>query len=285
MSNFNIGDIGHLGGNVMARRKAPDQPIIESRQWKSADEIDRAIKKLQRRIEELKALDVRVAALQDTGADNFVISNVRETIRELFGAQSPEFHEHGKIWLWAGGMNMEMSDGEIVQATERGRNKVVTILNGLIDRLNEKREGLSEGGSLPPRAILEHLNLHPRIADVARDLFLDGHPWEAVFAASKALVNYVKERSNQHQMDGATLVRTVFSRKKPILAFNDLVDQTDHDEQEGMMHLFEGVIMGIRNPGGHSFPEGPQQRTEEYLSLISLLAYRVQESRRVPTSA
>jgi Protein of unknown function (Hypoth_ymh) len=47
-----------------------------------------------------------------------------------------------------------------------------------------------------------------------------------------------------------------------------------------MMHLFEGVVLAIRNPGGHSFPEGPEQRAIEYLSLISLLAYRVQESKR-----
>jgi hypothetical protein len=39
------------------------------------------------------------------------------------------------------------------------------------------------------------MNLHPRIRDVARDLFLDGHAWKAVFAAAKALVNYVKGRS------------------------------------------------------------------------------------------
>jgi uncharacterized protein (TIGR02391 family) len=115
---------------------------------------------------------------------------------------------------------------------------------------------------------------------VASDLFQDGYPWEAVFAAAKALINYIKERSGQHQLDGAPLVRTVFSRNNPILSFNELVDLTDMDEQEGMMHLFEGVILGIRNPGGHSFPEGPEQRAVEYLSLISLLAYRVQEAKR-----
>jgi hypothetical protein len=75
-------------------------------------------------------------------------------------------------------------------------------------------------------------------------------------------------------------VRTVFSRKDPVLAFNDMADQTDADEQEGMMHLFEGVVLGIRNPGGHAFPEGPAQRATEYLSLISLLAYRTQEAKK-----
>lgn len=65
-----------------------------------------------------------------------------------------------------------------------------------------------------------------------------------------------------------------------MLAFNNLADQTQLDEQEGMMHLFEGAVLGIRNPGGHSFPEGTEQRAIEYISLLSLLAYRVQEAKK-----
>jgi uncharacterized protein (TIGR02391 family) len=72
---------------------------------------------------------------------------------------------------------------------------------------------------------------------------------------------------------------TVFSKNSPVLGFNDLKDKTDEDEQVGMMHLFEGAVLGIRNPGGHSFPEGPEQRAIEYISLLSLLAYRVQEAK------
>jgi hypothetical protein len=43
---------------------------------------------------------------------------------------------------------------------------------------------------------------------------MDGHPWEAVFAAAKALVNYVKERSGRHDLDGAPHVRAVFSKRR-----------------------------------------------------------------------
>src|SRR5207302_5307355 len=69
-------------------------------------------------------------------------------------------------------------------------------------------------------------------------------------------------------------------RNNPILAFNSLSDQTDLDQQEGLMHLFEGTVLGIRNPGGHAFPEGTDQRAVEYISLLSLLAYLVQEAKR-----
>lgn len=126
----------------------------------------------------------------------------------------------------------------------------------MIGRLHEKREELAGGAIAAPSTYLDKLNLHPRILDVSRELFLDGYHWEAVFAAAKALVNYVKERSGKHELDGASLMRTVFSNNSPVLAFNDLSDVTDADEQEGMMHLFEGAVLGIRIPGGHAFPEG-----------------------------
>jgi uncharacterized protein (TIGR02391 family) len=173
---------------------------------------------------------------------------------------------------------MGMSNPEVVAASVIGRREVIGKVQGLIDRLKEKREDLSAGESPAPSSYFKNLNLHPRIADVANDLFLDGYHWEAVFAAAKALINYVKERSGRHDLDGAPLVRTVFSKKEPVLAFSGLRDQTDLDEQEGMMHLFEGAVMAIRNPGGHSFPEGSEQRALEYISLLSLLAYRVQEA-------
>lgn len=265
----------------MARRSTPPIPEIESRQWQTPEEIDVGIRKLQRRIAELEALNVQEAVLYDTGTDDVVISNVHEVIREVFGQNSPEFREHQHIQLWAGSMYVGMDQGEIGDGTERGRRQIIGILNGLIQRLEEKREDLIDGNVPTPTTYVEYLNLHPRIADVSTDLFQDGYHWEAVFAAAKALVNYVRERSGNNDLDGAALMRTVFSKKNPALTFNDLTDQTDQDEQEGMMHLFEGVVLAIRNPGGHAFPEGPEQRAVEYLSLISLLAYRVQEAKRV----
>jgi len=263
----------------MPRKRSEPVPV-ESRNFTSVEEIDLGIAKIQRRIKELEQLDVQAAVLQDTGTDKVAISNVREVIREVFGQNSPEFKEHMYIDLWAGGMYINMEDRAIIIAKEKGRTQVIVILNGLIARLQEKRADMNAGVNPEPSSYFDYLNLHPRILDVTRDLFLDGYHWEAVFAGAKALVNYVKERSGRHDLDGAPLVRTVFSKNDPILAFNDLASQTDQDEQEGMMHLFEGAVLGIRNPGGHSFPEGPKQRSIEYISLLSLLSYRVQEAKR-----
>jgi uncharacterized protein (TIGR02391 family) len=261
-------------------KKRSEPPPVEPRIFQSPDEIDRGVAKLERRIRELEAVDMGASVRDDTGADDVVRSNIREAIREVFGPNSPEFKEHEFLDIWAGPMYMGMHAQEILEGKERGRAQVIGVLRGLVGRLQEKREELIGGAVSAPSTYLEKLNLHPRILDVSRDLFLDGYHWEAVFAAAKALVNYVKERSGRHDLDGAPLARAVFSRNTPVLAFNELSDQTDLDEQEGMMHLFEGAVLGIRNPGGHAFPEGPEQRAIEYLSLLSLLAYRVQEAKR-----
>lgn len=266
-------------------RERSESAAVEPREFRSPEEIDLAIMKLNRRIRELKSLDVKASVLNPTSAVEVAESNVREAIREVFGSNSPEFREHGSIslWLWDGPVLGPLDNSGWIQGRDRGRRQAIGILEGLIGRLQERREDLLGGATGTPSTYFDCLNLHPRIKDVSRRLFMDGHPWEAVFAASKALLNYIKERSARYDLDGAPLVRTVFSRNNPLLAFNDLKDQTDLDEQEGMMHLFEGAVLAIRNPGGHTFPEGPDQRAIEYVSLISLLAYRVQESKRSKT--
>ena len=126
---------------------------------------------------------------------------------------------------------------------------------------------------------ISDLPLHPRIAGVSLDLYGDGYYAEAVLEASKSLINFVKEKS-RIELDGTPLMTKVFSQHNPILAFNDLSSKSDLDEQLGMMHLFEGAVLAIRNPRGHDFPEDSAERAMEYISFISMLAKRVDESQR-----
>lgn len=262
--------------------KKASEPPLEHRDFTSVGEIDRAIKKLERRINEVEALDVDRAVTGDSGEDDAVESNIRETIREVFGTNSPEFREHQYVSIWAGPMFMDMSPRAVVDGKTRGKTQVTGILRGLIGRLQEKREDCDSDDPDGPVTYFQRLNLHPRIAEVANDLYLDRYFSEAVFAAAKALVNMVKEKSGRHDLDGAALMRAVFSRNNPVLMINEMATQTDQDEQEGFMHLFEGAVLALRNPGGHDFPQGSPQRALEYIQLLSLLAYQVQEAKRRP---
>lgn len=242
-------------------------------------EIERAIAKIAKRIDELERLDVQVAFHAKDGSVEIIESNIRNTIRDVFGEGSPEFQEHQYIEIWSGSLYINMPEGQRLAGVVAGRKVVLNVLKGLVERLKEKAEDLRNGSSPKLAEGLGTFNLHPRILDVVEHRFRDGHHWDAVFAASKALVHYVKERSGL-DLDGAKLMYAAFSKNNPVLAFNDLSDQTDQDEQEGMMHLFVGAVLAIRNPGGHSFPEGSEQRALEYINFLSMLAYRVQEAKR-----
>lgn len=70
------------------------------------------------------------------------------------------------------------------------------------------------------------------------------------------------------------------SKNSPLLAFNGLADQTDEDEQEGMMHMFMGVVLALRNPRAHALLDDSPELALEYIGVISLLAKRVDQAKR-----
>src|SRR2546428_6539557 len=66
-------DTGHEWASAkqraMAKRRS-DPPLLEEREFKSVEEIDSGIAKLERRIRELEQLEITAAVLNDTGADD-----------------------------------------------------------------------------------------------------------------------------------------------------------------------------------------------------------------------
>jgi uncharacterized protein (TIGR02391 family) len=254
------------------------QPLETVPKEFTPEEIDRGIEKLQRRIKDVRELerlqhdDQRVDNTQD---------DVRETIREIFGGKSPEFNQHQYHRIQYGAEYMDMSQTEMQCNFQRGIPRTVAMLEGLVKRLQEKRADLTSDSTARVRSAFDQVELHPRIAGVAAELYKNGHYAEAVFNASKALINFVQEKSQRFDLDGTPLMTAVFSKNSPILAFNDLSDQSDLDEQEGMMHLFVGAALGIRNPRGHSFVEDSPERALEYIAFLSMLAARVDEARHM----
>ncbi|NLD45411.1 MAG: TIGR02391 family protein [Chloroflexi bacterium] len=92
---------------------------------------------------------------------------------------------------------------------------------------------------------------HEGLRGSTRSLFVDAYYPQCVFEAYKLVNNRVKDRSGLHHCDGADLMRTAFSSKKPIVALNAGVSQTEKNQQLGYMHIFEGCMEGVRNPRGH----------------------------------
>ncbi len=250
----------------------------------SPEEIDQGIARPKRRVEEVKALDPSVVRYDDQRV-RIAEQNIEAAILEVFGTQSLEYcnHQSHKISR-AGPINLAtgVSNYELQQWFAAGIPDTLTILEGLIAGL-EERKSLARSPATRARATFAGLDLHPRIATAASDLFRGGHYRNAVLDASLALMKYVKEKSGEQSLDGVALTRTVFSTKAPALAFNALADQSDRNEQEGFMHLFKGAMLAFRNPRAHGLDADSAEDAVECLAFLSLLAKRLDKATRSGT--
>lgn len=105
------------------------------------------------------------------------------------------------------------------------------------------------------------------LRETTRQLFLDGHYALAVEEAYKCVNNAVKSRSG-YSADGAGLMKTAFSPKKPILKLNALKTESQQNQQLGYMEIFAGCMTGIRNPRAHE-----HRYLDEQNVALELLAF------------
>lgn len=157
--------------------------------------------------------------------------NLRVAILETFGPNSPEFGEYSDYLIYSRGPRSVPSVG-IRNIPQRESARFIrelpqteSMLNGLINRLDQKRAEFIMRAEPQATVAFENLRLHPLIANACTGLYRDGHYRQAILDGSIALVNLVKDRSGRNDLDGADLMRKVFSRKSPALAFNALRDR------------------------------------------------------------
>jgi uncharacterized protein (TIGR02391 family) len=217
----------------------------------SAEEIEHGINQLTFRLKQVEALARDQVRHDDSRVAN-VTSNIRKTLLEVFNSGSAEYQRHVNHDIWNGPHVSPMTDDQKQRAFQAGVPRTVAMLTGLIRNLEERRQLLTHRDVEGDRALDSVGALHPRIAEVSRDLFRNRHYRNAVLDGYLALENFVKEKSRCRDVDGADLMRRVFSKKAPILAFNDGTDESKQNEQEGLMHIFEGVALALRNPRAHS---------------------------------
>jgi len=118
---------------------------------------------------------------------------------------------------------------------------------------------------------------HPSIVKVSKKLFVDGSYSQSIFEACKQLIKNIQKITGL-TIDGRNLMLNVFNIKSPRIKLNDMITQSDKDEQQGFMDLFTGTIQGIRNPKGHEIINlKDSYKALEYLSLLSLLFRRLDE--------
>jgi len=211
-------------------------------------------------------------------------------ITQLWGEDSSQLKRFTAIFApWPIAVSAGTPRGYLDEQSQRrflsAMNEASAIIDGLIEEIQTfglAGKTATRGSGLDPTAVFESLNIHPEIRSASARLFGDGHYAQSILEAYKALNNYVKARSGRTELDGKSLMSTVFSRDNPILALNSLRSTSDKDEQEGFMLLYMGAMAGIRNPKAHeTVQQDDPFKTLEYLALASLLARRVDEARKL----
>ncbi len=246
-----------------------------------------AIPLLQARIKDLEDLAVDRIDARSHPTVLALESKIGGTLAHVFGAETTEYHRLREaksldttVYLAALQLGAAFRPGhstggppvhEIQSGVDRGRKRAIGLLGAEVLLMKEQ---LGDSADAPgDRAIraYQSLDLHPEIARAATELYEDGHYANAIEDAVKALNGLVRIRSGK-ELDGADLMKTVFSPKNPVLRFNDLTDRPDQDEQEGFMMMFSGAVAGLRNPRAHKLIKDDPERALEFIAFVSLLA-------------
>jgi len=114
-------------------------------------------------------------------------------------------------------------------------------------------------------------NFHQDVIKHAESLFVENRFFYAVFESCKAFENYVQEKS-QLEKYGSSLMSTALSLKGP-LKINAQSNETERNEQLGIMYLCMGVMQAIRNPTAHEPQLKLSMTKTDVLDILSLISF------------
>ena len=69
-----------------------------------------------------------------------------------------------------------------------------------------------------------------------------------------------------------------FSANNPIIEFGDLTTENGRNIQLGYMKIFEGAMIGIRNPKAHANLYPDENKSIHFLFLASFMFIKLQEA-------
>jgi uncharacterized protein (TIGR02391 family) len=263
------------------RRQSPDHAEMKLKEFSSFEEMDNGIAKLRRRIADVEAIDPRIVRYDHEKVRD-VEESISNTILDVFGLDSPEYLAHRQFEFFRSATRTFSGDDEAQEFFAEALPQAVALLGSLVLRLEGERAKLGQGKDDRVRSAFDGLDLHPRIAAACGDLYRDKHYAEAVLGAFLALETFVQEKAGRYDASGPLLMEQVFSPDGPVLAFNALADQSDRDEQKGLMLLFQGVVFAFRNPRAPKVLADSSGEALETIALISLLAKRLERAEPRP---
>jgi uncharacterized protein (TIGR02391 family) len=237
-----------------------------------------AIPRLQNRIKELRNADPNSIIDRGNAYATALHHKYDATLVDIFGPDTVEYRRFRMNTFDGAPLSPHLPMHEICDGYRRRFAKAAENLEAIISLFEEKLE--LNVVDLQSKRALD--NLHATIKYAATKLFDDGHFANAVQDACKALEAMVQRKSGRADLAGKALMQQVFSVNAPILRCNELSTQSDRDEQEGLMHLFAGAMLGLRNPRVHTFKADTEEAAIECLTFLSMLARAVDTAQRTP---
>jgi len=216
-------------------------------------------------------------------------SRIRTILQKTFGTDAPQCNEFNAIGTLKGTFG---TDRDYEKQYLHRLNKRDFFLK-LIIQYHEVTELLTAPGNGQIQApvdsiqmanfLFDKMQFHPKVIEVSRKLYVDEHYAQAIQEAYKAVDNFVKNKTGL-SIYGKDLMGKVFNVAESIIMLNELRTKSNRNEQEGFMYLFQGAMIGIRNPKAHDnvVMTDPYQ-TLEYLGFASLLIRRADEGKLVRT--
>lgn len=208
-------------------------------------------------------------------AGNVVASNIDG--EEYLASTSEGAHawlgdtEHGENGYFLLGFSPATDLWRVNSLSPDVNGKLVFVLDQHVTR-SETRE--------PKIRRLALESLHPRIVEVASDLFTDEHYSQAILEAVKVVEQRVKEQSGLTNDYGVSLMSKAFRKGSGSIVVAHESGKSGDDEQEGFMHLFMGAAQAIKNPKSHETVKlKDPERAIEYLAFLSLLMRRLDDAR------
>jgi len=263
----------------MAKMRQPQEKASANL---NREDMRNAIPKLQRRIEELKQFNVDEITYRHDPRIDAIEKKIDETLVEIFGHNTIDYDrykirslDHAPLVM--GGTPL----AEAKEGIKKGFHSAIVTLSSLIETFKEKLQDTQEDTSTRVKRTLSELNIHPELIKGIGKLFQDGHYANAVEDACKILENFVKIRSMRLDSSGTELMHLVFSPNNPILTFNDLQTETDKSEQQGMMFLYAGAMLALRNPRAHSLRVDDPENALDLILFINLLLKSLDNAKKI----
>lgn len=120
--------------------------------------------------------------------------------------------------------------------------------------------------------------IHPRIVNVSRGLYVDGHCSTAAEKAVKEVESRLREKFAELKPGAAVppkigdVIGALIS-ENGAFKFCDTTTTSGKDYRRGIQSLFEGIMAAYRNPAAHANLQYEKRETMEQIMLASQLMY------------